>query len=235
MRIVLKFKSLYNFKYDEITNYEIQGFIYSLLDETPFKDYHNVKGFKFFNYSNIFPISDFKQDEEKKIIISSPSNAFIKLLYHELKKLEIFRLKKYYMEIQSVKIINNTFCTNKLITGTPIVLYEDNLNGRYYSFKSNPDFDFFFKRLTDNAIKKYEAYYGDEYLLNKESLFDSFEFNKEVSIRTSIRKKKFIMIGSLWNFDININNSNRKFYNFLFDCGLGEKNSLGMGFINNRR
>ena len=32
-----------------------------------------------------------------------------------------------------------------------------------------------------------------------------------------------------------INKSNRKFYEFIYESGLGEKNSTGMGFINNVR
>ena len=73
--------------------------------------------------------------------------------------------------------------------------------------------------------------------INLESdLFDSFEFNREVSMRIIMKNQTFIIIGSLWKvLEKNIAREDRKFYNFLFDCGLGEKNSLGMGFINNRR
>jgi len=45
---------------------------------------------------------------------------------------------------------------------------------------------------------------------------------------------KFLIFGSL--FDLleksYIENKERKFYKFLLDCGLGEKNSLGFGFVN---
>ena len=89
--------------------------------------------------------------------------------------------------------------------------------------------------LKENALKKYTAYTQDE--INLESdLFDSFEFNREVSMRIIMKNQTFIIIGSLWKvLEKNIAREDRKFYNFLFDCGLGEKNSLGMGFINNRR
>ena len=55
-------------------------------------------------------------------------------------------------------------------------------------------------------------------------------------MRIIMKNQTFIIIGSLWKvLEKNIAREDRKFYNFLFDCGLGEKNSLGMGFINNRR
>lgn len=231
--MLIKFNPLKNCDYNSINKYDIQGFIYSLLKDTEFKNYHDVIGFKFFNYSNIFPISDFKQDNLKTLIISSPSSAFIKILYYQLSNMDIFRLNKYYMEIIKVKLIKKTFFSNSVITGTPIVLFEDNHVNKYYSFEKNLDFNFFFNRLKNNSIKKYVAYTGDDIEENF-NIFDVFEFNREVSIRLSIRDNSFIIIGSLWkNLGKEINKNNKKFYNFLFDCGLGEKNSLGFGFINN--
>ena len=43
-------------------------------------------------------------------------------------------------------------------------------------------------------------------------------------------------LGSLWsNLTCNITKDNRKFYEFIYESGLGEKNSTGMGFLNNVR
>ncbi|MCQ2963957.1 MAG: hypothetical protein MJ203_00080 [archaeon] len=35
--------------------------------------------------------------------------------------------------------------------------------------------------------------------------------------------------------EVNLNSKNRNFYRFLLDVGLGEKNSLGFGMLNDRR
>lgn len=234
MRLIIKFNPLCNEDYFKIGKYDIQGFIYALLQNSEFHEYHDLKGFKYFNFSNVFPISDYQLNNEKSLIISSPSSALIKLLYYKLSNIEVFRLNKFFMEIKSLKLLNSKSSKN-IMVGTPIALYEDNINNRYYSFKSNPDFNFFFERLKDNAIKKYNSYYHENIYFD-EDLFDSFEFNKEVSVQMNIHNNKFIIIGSLWkSFEKDIIKENRKFYNFIFDCGLGEKNSLGFGFVNNRR
>ena len=138
------------------------------------------------------------------------------------------------MEILKVLILKSHSCSN-FISATPIVLFEDNLNNRYYSFKQNQDFNFFFNRLKDNAIKKYNAFCGSDFSLDTE-LFTNFEFAREVSIRIKKNEKQFIIIGSLWkNLEFNITNENKDFYEFLFENGLGEKNSLGFGFLNCRK
>lgn len=235
MRILLTFEPIDETNYVNINKYDIQGFIYSLLKEDEnYKHLHNIKGFKFFTFSNIFPVGDFKHNNLKKLIISSPDKFLIRSLANSLKKKNIFYLNKFKMELLKYKILKENLCTN-LISATPIALFESNENNKYYSFKNSPNFDFFFNRLKDNAIKKYNAFYGDEFELENE-LFSNFEFMKEVAIRIKKNNNNFLIIGSLWkNLKFNLTKENKKFYKFIFDNGLGEKNSLGFGFLNCRR
>lgn len=232
---MVKFEPKEYIKYSDIDKYTIQGFIYSILKEDySFNTLHDTTGFKFFNFSNIFPISDFEKNSLKKLIISSPNDNLIKSIYNKLINKSSFRLKNHKMEILKVMILKNKKCNN-FISATPIVLFEDNKNNKYYSFKQNPDFNFFFDRLKDNALKKYNAFYNDDFNLDSD-LFTNFEFAREVSIRLKKDGNQFIIIGSLWkNLEFNLTFQNEKFYNFLFENGLGEKNSLGFGFLNCKR
>ena len=234
MRLILKFEPKQFIKYSDIDKYTIQGFIYSILkNDSLFNSLHDISGFKFFNFSNIFPISDFKKNSLKKLIISSPNDEIIKSIYNQLKNKSYFKLKNYEMELLKVTILKNNICSN-FISATPIVLFEDNKINKYYSFKQNSDFNFFFERLKDNAVKKYNAFYGCDFSLDSD-LFTNFEFAREVSIRINKNGNQFIVIGSLWkNLEFDLTSQNKDFYNFLFDNGLGEKNSLGFGFLNCR-
>ncbi len=82
MRLLIEFISKDNYKY-EMDNYYIQGFIYSLLKGTDFEYLHDRKGSKFFCFSNIFPIDDYKNGSKKFLIISSPMKDFIKVLFEK--------------------------------------------------------------------------------------------------------------------------------------------------------
>lgn len=232
---MIKFEPKEFIKYSDIDKYTIQGFIYSLLkNDSSFSSLHDVSGFKFFNFSNIFPVCDFEKNSLKKLIISSPNGKIIKSIYNQLKDKSSFNLKNHKMELLKVMILKNNICSN-FISSTPIVLFEDNKNNKYYSFKQNPDFNFFFERLKDNAIKKYNAFYDDDFSLDSD-LFTNFELAREVSVRVTKNGNRFIVIGSLWrNLEFDLTSQNKDFYNFLFDSGLGEKNSLGFGFLNCRK
>lgn len=236
MRIMITFEPIDEVEYENIDKHSIQGFIYSLLKNELFSFLHDQKGFKFFNFSNIFPISKFERNTIKKLLISSPNEKLIKYLYKTLKNKTIFYLKNYKMELLKVKILKNKYCKSSFQTSTPIVLFEKNQENKYYSFNNqNKDFEFFFSRLKDNAIKKYNAFYNEDYYFDG-PIFENIKFKREVSIMLDKNNNQFMIIGSLWDLlKINYNKKNKKFYKFLFDCGLGEKNSLGFGFLNYSR
>lgn len=66
-------------------------------------------------------------------------------------------------------------------------------------------------------------------------IFDMFKFKKQISTRLSINKFEQVIIGSIWEFifnRINNNNNNKDIIQFALDSGLGERNSLGFGFMN---
>ncbi|BAW31813.1 CRISPR-associated protein Cas6 [Methanothermobacter sp. MT-2] len=232
MRLLLKFKPMEDFEYYEINNYTLQGFVYSLLKNSNYSHYHNTWGFKYFCFSNIFPVSDFITDEIKNLIISSPNPRIIREIEKQLKKPKKYYIGKYPIEIDSVKVFKPRL-KRSFITTTPIVLYKNNRKNIYYSIKKAHDFQFFLDRLKENALKKYNAFYDENYYFDG-NIFDKFEFNREVAVRIKKGGKMFIIIGTLWKNLEKFNMENKKFYRFILDCGLGEKNSLGFGMLNTR-
>ena len=232
MRLLLKFHNSKNLNPFKIGKFEIQGFIYSLLKDSRFHYLHDTKGFKFFCFSNVF-----MRNNEYNLIVSSPNPKLIKTIYYKLKTIDILRLGEDSYTLIEVNLINLPKKFNYFKTSTPIVLFHNQImNNHCYSFKNdNINYAWFFNRLKENAFKKYNAFYDDEYYF-EEPLFDSFSFKREVAIPFERYNHKFVLIGSLWdNLTCNINKSNRKFYEFIYESGLGEKNSTGMGFINNVR
>lgn len=232
MRLLLKFHNKNNFNPFKISKFEIQGFIYSLLKDTRFNYLHDLKGFKFFCFSNVFIVNN-----EYNLIISSPNPKLIKTMYYKLKTIDNLKLGNEIYVLINTNLINHPKKLNYFKTSTPIVLFHNQTrNNHCYSFKKDDiNYNWFFNRLKENALKKYNAFYDDEYSF-EEPLFNSFSFKREVAMNFERYNHKFLLIGSLWdNLKFDITNENRKFYEFLYETGLGEKNSTGMGFLNNVR
>ena len=237
MRLLLNFSTSESLKSEIFNKYYIQSFIYSTLINTDFENIHNKKGFKFFTFSDYFPSGDMDKNQIKSIIISSPSEEFIKTIKDRLEERGFFYLHNKRLEIESLKTYFINYIPKSVETGSPIVLYYDGKRNKYFSFRDKGTISFFLRRLKENAIKKYMTYYSiDEFDIN-EMLFDSLMFKKEVAVKVTKNGIDFIIIGSLWYYlnKIYINERYKRFYKFILDAGLGEKNSLGFGFLNPKK
>ncbi len=233
MRLLIRLQTKTTMLYDNISKHDIQGFIYNMLRDTPFVSVHDRKGFKFFTFSDLYPSSKIlRENSILNLLIASPEIEFIKTLHEKTNELNEVRLGPGQFKMLGTKMFKLKL-SSRFITGSPIVLYKSNTDNVYFSFKRDGDLLFFLERLKDNAIKKYQAYYGEEAKIHGE-IFDSLVFRKEVVLPVRMKDKSFIVIGSLFSELHKMINGwrERKFYSFLMDCGLGEKNSLGFGFIN---
>ena len=206
--------------------------IYSTLIEAGFTDIHKGNNFRFFTYSDVFPTSLLKADTVYNLIISSPRDDLVNGMLDVLLKNMRFYLSDFQFQVIQAKAFNLRL-GKEFITGSPVVLYLDNRHNEFYSIRDKDPISFFLRRIKENAIKKFSCFYHEDMQMNH-LIFDSLKFHREVSMPLHKGKKDFNIIGSTWySIKINrINNNEFKFYKFLMDTGIGEKNSLGFGFLN---
>lgn len=67
--------------------------------------------------------------------------------------------------------------------------------------------------------------------VGNEPIIQRFMFKKQVSTRVSMKGLQQIVIGSVWEFWFN-DDTHKELLEFGIDCGFGERNSLGCGFMN---
>ncbi len=236
MRIIVKILPKDIFVYEEINKYFIHSFIWNLLKDTEFSRLHDTKKFKFFTFSNIFPVSEFKFNEEKHFIISSPNDYFIETIAEKLQNIRYLEFGIHEFELKEFKKFSMEL-KQRWETSTPIVLYENNNTNTYYSTNRNPDLNFFLERIKDNALKKFNAFYNKNFCFEG-PIFDRLFFKRQVAVHIRKDMKEFLFLGTLWEFELNLlrmNEEKRQFYEFIMDCGLGEKNSFGFGCVNMQR
>jgi len=250
MRILLSLSPTKKFVYDLKYYYKTQGFIYSLLKNSEFSILHDKKSYKFFCFSNIFPIRDFKEKDERYILISSPNENLIKVLTEKLKEImekEIYiHIGEMEFKISHIKILklklNSKNC--RLISATPIIIripeknYEkynipkEYRKRRFVYWRPQYSFEAFVKQLEENLIKKYEEFYKKSIEIDR--IFEMFRFLKgPIVSHVIINGKEQKFIGSIWEFWFSyLNEKQKKMLEFGIDAGFGERNSLGFGFMN---
>ena len=254
MRLMLKLKALKDFTYDPRYYHKASGVIYSLLKDSPLDFLHDYKSYKFFCFSNLFPLPKNEKGEINysirkgmlmNWIISSPSVFFIRVLeqkFKEKKELNIGEMSFSIEEINSfeLKIPRKNVA---LITATPIVIRIPERNydiynipkefrkKRYVYWRKMYSLKAFIKQIEENLKKKYEKFYGTK--INLDKIFEVYRFKKDAVCYVTLEGRDRMIVGSLWEFYFSyLGEEQRKILTFGIDCGFGERNSLGFGFIN---
>jgi CRISPR-associated endoribonuclease Cas6 len=238
MRIKLELNSDERFPEWSIGKHAIQAMIYTHLNGTPYEDLPRRKGFKFFCFSDLFPSGPFGP-EKKTLLISSPDDAFIETLYEKLLPNERLYLGKHALNVLSIRKFRLK-PKRAFITGSPVVLRDPD-NGRFFTFHHHGSLNHFVERITENAVAKYRAFTGEDFRLEG-PLFTKLvpRIRKkgwmDVYVRVNIRGRRFDVPGTTWeHLEAPVNESNREFYSFVMDAGIGELNSLGFGFLNPKK
>lgn len=247
-RLLIKVHATDDSRYETEYHKDVQGLIYSLLHGSAY-DNHNKQGYKFFTFSNIFPFSSIRKNDQRNLIIASPNGDLVSYIKERLEYLQNIRIGQMKFKVDYCNKLDIRLPENdafSLITGTPIIIrvhryrYEEadalELAKGYKSiyWRSDHPVDLFINQLEDNLFNKYNEYYhkleGDE-PEERSPVFYSCKFLKQVATRVSsgIGLQQATVIGTNWQFLLNGAN---ELVQFALDTGLGELNSLGFGFMN---
>lgn len=252
MRLLLNLKCIDSTQRQETDNhYQSQSFIYSLLENSrQFSNLHNKRGYKFFCFSNIFAPAGIKDNDTDKryVLISSPSKDFIK---HIEEMLTRRKESKDPIKIGNMQLMINDMRTLEtelrlpftLITGTPIVMRISRERYQKYEIETKCPYDYvywkkeyplemFTQQLEENLRAKYTEFTDNELLYGP--IIRKLVFRKQISTRIYLHDTEQIVIGSLREFSFDVD-SNTDLLQFGLDCGLGERNSMGFGFMNVKR
>ncbi len=258
MRLLLKLVPKKSHAYMNDYHYHLQAAIYSLIREGGLPDVHEKAGYKFFCFSNIFPYGDFEQGLERNLFVSSPDPRIIGAIrraplwtgrseggiFMGRPQFEIVGVSEPFdLDLRGPEVM--------VSTSTPIVMRIPKSRFEEYGIKPKIDYDYVFWRdgvlleafltqLRDNMVKKWRDYHVERGLtwepIEEGQLLPPimhYKFIRVVSKPLILKGAKQIVIGSLWDLGFVVSDSPQaNILNFSVDCGFGERNSLGFGFLN---
>ncbi|MBD3363139.1 CRISPR-associated endoribonuclease Cas6 [Candidatus Dojkabacteria bacterium] len=225
-----------------ISKHHIQSTFYKIFKAIKLNKIHLKEGYKYFCFSNIFPFKknkEFKKSSKLNILFSSPQKDLIYSLNGYLNSKPIINLGKYKFQIENSKALNNFYNKTNLvlITATPIVITIHKHLFTKFNIKSDREqllwnngmpLNAFVEGLNINLIRKYNKYNNTQ-VDEKINLIKNFKF-KNFAL---VPYQKGKIAASYWEFVPNIKSKLvKQIVNFGLDCGFGEKNSAGFGFMN---
>ncbi len=216
-------------------NYQLQSALYAMLGEVGESDFWHDNGFGEQNVFKGFCFSGlsgkYNTDRENKKLIFD-GNVYLEVRSSEFDFIDSFQRSlerhpyiKFFdtrLDVISASLENRHLGSGSLIlkADTPVVIHETADDGHTYFF--NPDENEFYERICLNAAKKYETITGNQP--------DDITISAHGDYRKTVTKyKNFYITGYTGEFELE---TSLKMAEFIYNTGLGEKNSQGFGFVN---
>ena len=214
--------------------YQLQSAIYAMLGEVGqsdfwhdngFGDTASFKGFCFSGLTGKYTVDQenrrLRFEEKVYLEVRSATFSFIDAFQRAVERHPFLTLFDTRLDIVGASLMNRHFTDGRVVLKavTPVVVRETEEDGHTYYF--SPEEEAFFVRLCNNAEKKYESVVGqaaDALLLRPYGAFK----------KTVTRYKGFWVTGYTGPFELN---TTVRMAEFLYNSGLGEKNSQGFGFV----
>jgi len=195
---------------------------------------HFSKDFKFFTFSQLY-FSNWKRskkgiiskDGKLHFYISSPNEQLIKSLVEgHLENTEVdFKGKKLLVE-QIELLKSPLFKENmKLKTMSPLAAsIKREVDGKLKIWDLGPGDERFYESVQKNLVKKYTFFYGDY----DGDTWVQLRPNMKTAKRRRIEIKGDFHRGYMMEFEMA---ADARLLEFAYDCGLGERNSMGFGMV----
>lgn len=245
MRLLLTLLAENNGIIDSNYHYHVQGLIYNCLKFTDYNGLHDKYGYKFFCFSNLYPHGgQVKLGDRRQILISSPDEKFIRRISDKILERQLIKVGNIRFRVSGAKEFDlnlSIFSKIRAITSTPLVIriprqkcldtgLELSKPYRYFYWRKGFPKELLIAHIRDNLEKKYKEWFSSEPIIFPLNFYSNF---RDVAVPLATPHGKQIIIGSLWTISMDVVDKDElRCAKFAFDCGLGERTSLGFGFIN---
>lgn len=234
MQILLKMKPQKPLIIPLNYNYQLQSSLYAMLGEVGesdfwhdngFGDITKYKGFCFGRLEGKYNIDKINKKIafENCVYLEVRSSVFefIDAFQRAVETHPYIKLYDTRLDIVGASLENRHLAegVTSFRASTPIVIHESLNDGHTHFF--SPDEDEFYIRICNNIRNKYETITGNE--ADEVLLRPAGEFRKEVTLY-----KDYYITGYTGIIEIN---TSLRMAEFIYNTGLGEKNSQGFGFV----
>lgn len=254
MRLLLDLRARGDFAYDSRYHSKLQGLIYRFLLGSGYGELHDLRGYKFFTFSNPFPIprdSRVPDGYPMHLILASPSEDLIRRIYGLLLARYVGReihVGDMSFELTGMRLVRPRVDWGAIIaTSTPVVVRipeqayerfgvppEERRPGFIY-WRPRVGVRAFIGAVELNLLRKFQEFHG--WTPRLDPALGIFEIAKPVRapipVRVPMEGRDVVVVGSTWRFYFtSMDPARRRLLEFALDAGIGERNSMGFGFLN---
>lgn len=252
MRLLIRLDADRDAAYNPQYHHKLRGVIWRYLEETPFSELHGQDDSIPFCFSNPFPVGEISEGDRRHVLVSSPHDSLIESLDSLITAGDEFNIGELPFSVAETTLVTTdtgepgTTGTLTSSTGVYVPLRQD----RWEEFGISPEYDaaeigwvpehslgVFRQRVQENLSWKHRQVFR-EYLDTPEDqdgeLFDDWSLQKVYSVDVPVVEDyEWTFVVSKWELGYRVrSNDHRRWLNLALDAGLGARNPLGFGFVN---
>lgn len=251
MRILVRLSARADTAYQNDYHHKLSGRIWNALEDTPFDELHDANEPSGFVMSNPFPPRDMDEGDERTLLVAAPDEDLLAYVAADLlddRELNIGEMPFHIDDVTPLSPdVGEPGTSGTIETGTGVLVrippwrfeeYGLDIDHEEAEFwRPEHTMEPFINQIEANLDQKHDLYAPD-YLPGPSDvggdLFDEYELLKTFAIPvTPTTGVEETWVLSKWRFDYTVrDDDHRRHLNLLLDVGIGERNSLGFGFVN---
>jgi CRISPR-associated endoribonuclease Cas6 len=238
--------------YQNDYHHKLRGRLWDALGGTDYDERHDDGEPPGFTYSNPFPPHDMKEGDDRKLLVASPEEELLANVAADLleeRELNIGEMPFHVDDVTSLEPdVGEPGTRGTIETGTGLLVrippwrceeYGINHPGGDTAVFWRPEHSMepLRTQLEANLNQKHDRFAHDHLPGPSDvdgDLFDGYELIKTFAVPVTVTEgQEMTYVLSKWEFSYTVRDDHhRRHLNLALDCGLGERNSLGLGFVN---
>ena len=251
MRILVRLRVRADAAYDHAYHHKLRGRLWHALEGTEFEEGHDGNDPPGFTYSNPFPPGDMDEGDSRTLLVASPHEELLSHVARDLQKEPELNIGEMPYHVEDVSVLSPDVgepgSTGTIENGTGVVVRIPPWRFDEYGIDVDSDeaefwrpeltMESFQNQVVANLDKKHRLF-ASEHLPGPSErnggLFESYELIKTYALPVTVTEgEEMTFVVSKWRLGYRVRDDHhRRHLNLALDCGIGERNSLGFGFVN---
>ena len=254
VRIIARLRVRADAAYDNAYHHKLRGRLWRALSGTEFKEDHDGNDPPGFTYSNPFPPGDMAEGDERTLLVASPHEELLSHVARDLRDEPELNIGEMPYRVEDLSAlapdVGEPGSTGVIESGTGVVVRippwrreEYGIEGDYGDtatfWRPEMTMEPFRNKVVANLDQKHRLF-APEHLPGPSDrdgeLFESYELLKTYALPVTVTEgEEMTYVVSKWRLGYRVRDDHhRRHLNLALDCGIGERNSLGFGFVNIR-
>lgn len=252
MRLLTELSARADAAFDNAHHAKLRGRLWGALSDTDYDDRHDADEPPGFCFSLVFPPHDMREGDQRWLLAASPDEELLTHVARDLQTDRELNVGEMPLRVEEVNAlapdVGEPGTRGILESGTGVLVRIPSWQRERYGIEGGhgdsatfwrPEHTMepFRKQVVANLDRKH-GLFAPEYLPGPSEtdgeLFDEYDLLKTYALPVDVTQgQRMTYVVSKWKLGYTVrDDDHRRHLNLALDCGIGERNALGFGFLN---